>query len=145
MRRALVVVGVLVAGCGEEEPGLEPWFPASYASSYVEVRNCRASSEHDLHKIHVLAPPASAAIYTARTDPFPVGTVLLKEEYDFTDDTCAEPILEWTVMERLDTGWAFQRVNADRTVESENDTRCIGCHQMCGVPPDGFDGTCAVP
>ena len=48
-------------------------------------------------------------------------------------------------MERTNAGWTFQRVNPDRTVESEDDSRCIGCHAECGVPPDGFDGTCAVP
>ena len=29
-----------------------------------------------------------------------------------------------------------------RRVISENASRCIGCHTGCGVPPDGYEGTC---
>ena len=142
MRRAVVLCALVACG-GDDGP--EARFPVSYASSYVEVRDCRPSTEHDLHKIRVLASPTTAQVYLDRTDPFPVGSVLLKEEFDFTDDACAEPLIGWTVMERTGTGWTFQRVGPDRVVESEDDSRCIGCHQDCGVPPDGFDGTCAVP
>jgi hypothetical protein len=137
-----VVLCALVA-CGTDGP--EPLFPASYASSYEQVRACRPSGEHDLHKIRVLAKPETAAIYLARTDPFPVGSIILKEEYDFTDDTCADALTWWSVMKRTSAGWTWQRVGPDREVLSENDTRCIGCHAECGVPPDGFDGTCTVP
>lgn len=141
MYRAVVVCALLVA-CGTDD---EPLFPASYTASYVEVRNCRASSDHDLHHIRVLAEPAIAAVYQARTDAFPVGAVIVKEEYDFSDDTCSDELTWWTVMKKTDAGWTWQRVAPDRSVLSENDSRCIGCHAMCGMPPDGFDGTCAMP
>jgi hypothetical protein len=145
MDRALVVCALLAASgaCGTDD---EPVFPRGYAASYVEVRNCRASGDHDLHKIRVLAEPAIAAIYQARSEPFPVGAVILKEEYDFSDDTCSDELAWWSVMKKTDAGWTFQRVAPDRSVTSENDSRCVGCHTtMCGVPPDGFDGTCAMP
>ena len=78
--------------------------------------------------------------------------VVLKAEYDFGDLTCEGPIKQWTVMQKLapesspDTlDWSWQQVDADRVVVDEDPPRCIGCHTGCGVAPDGYDGTCAVP
>ncbi len=144
--RALLYLAVLAA-CGSDS--VEPAFPASYASSYVEVRDCRASADHDLHKLRIVASPDAVGPYMSRTAPFPVGAIVLKEEYDFADGDCTGPIVEWTVMEKTDLaadlGWHWERVSADRSITSTNDTRCIGCHTACGVGPDGYDGTCAVP
>ncbi len=124
-------------------------FRADYAATYTEVRNCRASSDHDLHRIKVLADPAALGPYQTRTAPFPVGAILLKAEYDFADITCTGPIVEWTVMQKLaapeDLGWVWQRVAADRSVTSENESLCITCHTDCGDAPEGYDGTCTVP
>ena len=145
MRRLLLVA--LLAACGSDR--VEPAFPASYATTFVEVRDCRPSADHDLHKIRIVASPDAVGPYMSRTAPFPVGALVVKEEYDFTDDDCAGPIVEWTVMEKLDTtddlGWHWERVAADRTITSTNESRCIGCHTACGRAPDGYDGTCAVP
>ncbi len=145
----LAVVGLLAA-CGDEP--VAPLFPESYASTYVEVRDCRRSADHDLGQIRVLADPAAAGPYVARDVAFPVGATVLKVEYDFGDLDCAGPIRNWTVMQRvaeggdpLHLGWAWQRVEPDRTVTSEHDSRCLGCHARCGVAPDGYLGTCAVP
>lgn len=137
---------VVVAACGDD--GGTPVFPESWASSYTEVRNCRSSSDHDLHRIRVLADPAALAPYRDRT-PFPVGSVVLKAEYDFADTSCTGPVIEWTAMQKQatpeDLGWVWQRVKADRSVETENDPLCIQCHTDCGMAPDGFDGTCTMP
>jgi hypothetical protein len=142
---AAVAAGA-TAGCDE---AAAPSFPADYAASFTLVRGCRSSGDHELHRIRVLADPAALASYTSRAARFPEGAVVLKEEYDFADSDCRGPILEWTVMRRLAGGerggWAWQRVSAGRQVESEDEPRCIGCHQQCGVAPDGHDGTCAVP
>jgi hypothetical protein len=130
----------------------DPVFPADYDATYVEVRNCRGSGDHDLNNIRILADPAALGPYEGRTDPFPEGAVVLKEEYDFGDLTCEGPIKQWTVMQKLaegssdeTLGWAWQRVDADRSVLDEDEPRCIACHTSCGMPPDGYDWTCALP
>lgn len=150
---ALLVLGL--TGCpGDDvadDGGVEPDFPAEYASTYVEVRDCRPSGDHDLNTIRILANPSALAPYQDRLEPFPVGAVVLKEEYDFGDD-CSGPIKQWTVMRKLEAGsaaetldWHWQRVGADRQVLDENKPVCIGCHQACGTAPDGHDWTCAMP
>jgi hypothetical protein len=155
MKRAVVgstlLLAGLWAGCPTDPEPPDPLFPADYLTTYAEVRDCRSSGDHDLHRIRILADPAALAPYLDRVDPFPEGAVVLKEEYDFGDDHCSGDIKQWTVMVKLaegasaDTlGWTWQEVDASRAVRSENAPRCIGCHRPCGSP-DGYDHTCAVP
>jgi hypothetical protein len=126
-------------------------FPADYAASYTLVRDCRKSGDHELDFIRVLAAPEALGPYTDRTTAFPNGAVLLKEQYDVSDSSCAGPIAQWTVMvkdsaatERL--GWDWQRVSRSRTVTEANTTRCFGCHEACtGTPRVGYDYTCTEP
>jgi hypothetical protein len=147
----LALLGACPSDDGNDD-GPAPEFPADYASSYTEVRNCRPSGDHDLNNIRILASPSALGPYQGRVDPFPVDAVVLKEEYDFGDLTCAGPVKQWTVMRRLpddsspDTlDWSWQRVDADRNVVDQDASRCIGCHQSCGVAPDGYEWTCALP
>ena len=42
-------------------------------------------------------------------------------------------------------GWHWQSVSPDRRVLTTNEPKCTGCHATCGLPPDGYAGTCAVP
>lgn len=149
--RAVVLTILAVCACGGngDETSL---FPADYSSSYVQVRGCRASGDHDLNHVRVLADPRALDAYRMRDRPFPTGAVVLKEEYDFSDDTCTGPIRQWTVMEKLAAGtsskaldWHWQKVDAHRDVVTDSEPRCYGCHATCGVPPDGYQGTCAVP
>jgi hypothetical protein len=124
----------------------EPVFPADYAKSYAEVRNCRPSTEHDSHNIRIVASQSALAPYRDRDAGFPVGAVVLKEERDFGDVDCSGPVLLWTVMTmQSDGGWHWQSVSPERRVLSTNESRCIGCHAACGNPPEGYAGTCAVP
>ncbi|KIG14424.1 hypothetical protein DB30_06767 [Enhygromyxa salina] len=148
---AALVLGLL-SGCPDEDPEIEPDFPADYEASYVEVRDCRGSGDHDLNNIRILAGPTALEPYQGRVEPFPVDAVVLKEEYDFGDFDCTGPIKQWTVMRRLPDGsapdtldWAWQRVDLERKVLDEDAPRCIGCHTGCGVGPEGYDGTCAMP
>ena len=139
--RGSALLLLLFLGC---EP--EPSFPSDYAKSYVEVRNCRPSSEHDSHNIRVLASPSALGPYASRDGGFPVGAVVLKEERDYGDVGCTGPVLVWTVMKlQPDAGWQWQSVSPERRVLGTNESRCIGCHATCGKPPDGYEGTCAVP
>jgi hypothetical protein len=150
MKRLSVLALLVVAGCGGDDAA--PVFPEDYASTYVEVRDCRGSGDHDLHNIRVLADPAALAPYRDRDAPFPEGAIVLKEEHDFDDVDCSRAPIGWTVMQRLapgaseaTLGWRWQDVDADREVISEDDPRCVNCHVECGVPPDGYEGTCAIP
>lgn len=145
---------VVVAACDggdEPEPQVEPFFPADFASRYTEVRPCMPSGDHDLNHVRILVDDAALDPYLERTAPFPVGAIVLKQEYDFGDTACAGETRQWTVMKRLAEGsapdtldWAWQTVDVDRAVVDEDLPRCIACHTGCGVPPDGYQGTCAI-
>lgn len=148
----LAITGTACPGDDSDDAGVEPFFPDDYQASYVEVRNCRGSGDHDLNNIRILVDPAARAPYEERLTSFPEGAVVLKEEYDFGDTDCTGELQQWTVMRRLATGsspetldWSWQQVDASRRVVDEDAPRCIGCHQGCGVAPDGYEGTCAVP
>lgn len=150
----LVALTCALAGCPSDDAddGVEPDFPADYDSTYVEVRDCRGSGDHNLANIRILASPSALGPYQDRVDPFPVDAVVLKEEYDFGDFDCEGPVQQWTVMRRVEDGsspetldWAWQTVDTERRVVDEDGAHCVGCHQGCGVPPDGYLGTCAIP
>lgn len=154
MRRAALVLFFLGCGSGDDPapPAAEPSFPAEYKTSYREVRNCRQSNEHDLNRIRILADPAAFGPYSKRDQPFPVGAVLLKEEYNFDDLNCTGPIRQWTLMKRLATGsspktldWSWEQVDSERNVLGRNTARCIGCHAGCTPAEGGYEQTCAVP
>lgn len=148
----LSVIGLLAlcAACGDggEEP-IEPLFPQNYAGSFDEVRDCRRSSDHDLHQILVLANSTAFSPYANRDEPFPPGSILLKEEREFGDEACEGEIISYAVMMKLEEGespdtldWTWQRVRPDFTVQSQDESRCIGCHEACELP-DGYLFTCA--
>ena len=143
--------------------------PASYTATFTEVRACRGpSTEHNQKYVRVLADPAAMGPYVTRASEFPVGSVVVKEEYGENDATCAGPIVDWTVMSRLATGsspatidWRWQRI-IEATGHVQEDLpgncetsgvpcNCVGCHTMCGVydaaDPNnhGYLGTCEVP
>jgi hypothetical protein len=152
---AVAAAAGLMVGCGgdDDDGGVETTlFPASYADTYQEVRDCRKSGDHDLNQVRVLADPAALAPYQDRVDPFPEGAVVIKEEYDFADTTCSGELVQWTVMSRTAEGaapdqldWHWQTVGPDRSVVDDNEVSCAGCHSDCGVPPVGYAGTCAMP
>ncbi|UJR85687.1 hypothetical protein [Sandaracinus amylolyticus] len=144
MRRSpLALVALLFVGCPEPEP-VAPVFPADYASTFLEVRDCRRSPEHELAFIRVLASPDAAGVYTSRTGSFPVGAVIVKEEH--ASEGCDDPI-GWTAMRREDgDAWRWQEVAPDRVViEDGAIARCAGCHARCVAPDHGFEQTCAEP
>ncbi len=157
-RKRLCQLALLVlAACGNDEgdatpPALsEPLFPEDFRATFQEVRNCRPSSEHDLSRVVVYADPQALAPYTTREGEFEPGATLVKEEYDGTDSSCEGPVTQWTVMQRLAAGsspdtldWRWQRVSLERSVVSQDERRCTGCHTACREP-EGFANTCALP
>jgi hypothetical protein len=125
--------------------------PDDYASTYVEVRDCRRSGDHDFNYMRVLADPDAVEAYLGQMVAFPVGSIVVKEEYDPADENCTEAVTEWTVMMKLVAGsateqldWHWQRIRVNGTV-TDNERGCASCHRGCGVPPEGYDGTCTLP
>ncbi len=138
---------------------IEPLWPADYAASYTQVRPCRRSIDHDLGYVTIHANPSSNEAYAKRDAPFPVGSTILKVEYD--DEECTT-LRGFTVMLREPAGydpgfgdWHWQKADAARTVFLDGKRsmppanpptaidRCARCHDDCGKAPDGFDGTCS--
>jgi hypothetical protein len=152
MRPLVTLALALAAGCGEAATSSpRPAFPADYADSYVEVRSCRKSADHELEHVRVLADPDALGPYEDRASAFPDGAIVLKEQYDASDTTCSGPIGQWTVMQKNGAtsarlSWDWQRVTADRVVIETNAPSCHGCHAGCaGGPQPGYDFTCADP
>lgn len=146
---AALIAPALCACNGDGEP---PVFPEDYAATYEEVRDCRFSLDHDLTRMRVVAAPDALEAYRMRNAPFPTGAIVLKEQYDSADLTCTGPILHFTVMQKLEPGsspetldWTWQKVSAGHSTMSTEIKRCIQCHTGCGKPPEGHDGTCAMP
>lgn len=123
-------------------------FPANYRDTYVQVRRCQPSGDHDLNNVRVLTNPGAESVYVGHLGHFEQGDVVLKEEFAFGDVDCAGDVVRWTAMVRgarptADTrGWAWQTVDPRRRVTESNGSTCIGCHAACGLPPDGYEGTC---
>jgi hypothetical protein len=149
---ATLALALLAAGCADAPSASpSPIFPADYADSYVEVRSCRKSADHELEQVRVLVDAEALGPYEDRAGSFPEGAIVLKEQYDASDTTCSGPITQWTVMQRNGEaskrlGWDWQRVAANRRVIETNAPSCHGCHASCsGAPQAGYDFTCADP
>ena len=155
--RATVIALVLVScaclamGCGTNSSGQPAAFPPDYAATYQQVRACRMSIEHGFVRIRVLASPEALTPYNGRTAPFPTGAIVLKEERNSDDTTCTGPIINFTVMQKLDVGtdptmldWTWQEADASEHLRSGDVKRCSQCHKDC-MPPGGYDHTCTVP
>ncbi len=152
-----LLVVLIAAGCSDDasspDAGASPLFPANYLDSYVQVRDCRTSADHDLRRIRILADPLAKDAYLGRDRPFPDGATLLKEERDFSDDACSGEIQSFTVMVKLPDGsspstldWSWQRVDPKTMREATEDVgRCVSCHTSCVDPPDFYMHTCANP
>ena len=149
---ATLVVG-LVSACSGGESNGPPAFPANYAATYTEVRNCRGPSiAHQNENIRVMASPDALDPYMGRVDPFPIGAIVLKEQYAASDQDCSGSILEYSVMVRLATGsapdtldWTWQHVSASREVLNDDIKTCTSCHSNCDGEGGGYLGTCEDP
>ncbi len=146
----LFAVKESIGGCMRE-----PVFPANYRDSFIEVRNCRFSTEHDFTYIRVLANPIAAQPYVNDANPLPTGSIVVKEE--FNNPGCqGGHLVRWRAMRKEEPGfdpvdgdWHWQWVERDRSVKFDDKTTCISCHvrtaclvrdHMCtesGGPPRG--------
>ncbi len=141
----VVAVHAALEGCP-----VEPIFPADYRSDFIEVRECRFSIEHGGVSVRVLANPIAAQAYLDDANPLPLGSIVLKEEFDAPDCNNDRDLVRWRVMRKEAPGfdaedgdWNWQWVEHDRRVLLDDKTTCIGCHAveeclardyMCTVP-----------
>ena len=121
--------------------GVCPIFPADYRNTYVEVRDCRFSSEHGGVNIRVLASPNAVRPYLDGANPLPVGSVIVKEEFnDRGDEKCLdENLVRWRAMRKEEPGfdpvdgdWHWQWVEPSLAVRFDDKTTgsCLGCHKV---------------
>lgn len=149
----MAAAALALAGCAEVD-SFQPQqvIPPDYRTTFVQVRGCRSSVEHDLVNILVRTSPAVAAIYDTGPLPFPQGTVIVKEEY--SDSRCTS-LTAYTVMKKDKPGtdtaggdWRWYKVDhLDRIIQQGAGTkRCSGCHaNNCGGSHAARDFTCALP
>lgn len=117
-----------------------PIFPADYRSTFVEVRDCRLSIEHGGVNIRVLASPDAARPYLDAADPLPVGSIIVKEEFDGPECDDGD-LIRWRAMRKEEAGfdpedgdWHWQwvetnfAVRIDRKDDPDPRYNCIGCH-----------------
>jgi hypothetical protein len=151
---SISIVTAACAGCGSDGDAPDPIFPVDYAATYQEVRNCRFSLDHDLVRMRIVVSPDALAPYMNRTDPFPTGAIVLKEEFDGSDEDCTGDLIGFTVMRKLDVGtaaadldWEWQETDeafVPVPANVANIPRCVMCHTDCGtIENGGYDGTCA--
>jgi hypothetical protein len=151
MQRFAVLIALLGCGNTEQPVGAPAIFPADYAATYHEARGCKLSLEHSA-RIRILVSVDAVSAY-ARTAPFMDGSIVLKEQYAYSDLDCTGPIDQFTVMRKLPVGsspdildWEWQAVADDLHEEEETDVgRCVSCHATCGKSPMGYDWTCDEP
>jgi hypothetical protein len=120
-----------LAGCP-----VEPIFPADYRQTFAQVRDCRFSIEHGGVTIRVFANTTGASPYLREESPLPVGTVVVKEEFDAPDCGNDDDLLRWRVMRKEAPGfdpedgdWHWQWVEPDRSVRFDDKATCISCHR----------------
>jgi hypothetical protein len=139
---AAFVLGLVAAGgCAQvDSPTPEKVLPADYKMTFVQVRDCRSSVEHDLAYVVVRARPEVVSVYNSGPYPFAAGTLLVKEQY--ADARCAQ-LSGYTVMRKEAGGsWAWYRLDRIGTpIEQGKVPRCIACHETCTAR----DQTCSEP
>lgn len=150
---ASLVLGACSGDDGESDAdAAPPLFDPDFRETYTLARMCRNSTSHELHKVQVWASPEAAEAYLVQEGEMPVGSVLLKEEFDFADAACEGEVLRRTLMLKLpegegpaeQLGWHWVDYEADGTIASENHSLCWGCHDDCDGELDRlFDDTCA--
>lgn len=134
----VVAINELIAAVNANLGGcpIEPIFPADYRDTYTLVRDCRLSIEHGGVMIQVWANDIGAQAYLDEDNPLPVGSVVVKDEYEGTDCETEADFGRWRAMRKEEPGfdpddgdWAWQWVNADRSVLLNDKATCIGCHR----------------
>lgn len=115
-------------------------FPADYRQSYTVVRDCRNSIEHGF-TVKVWANEIAREAYLNDENPLPLGSILVKEEFEGVDCDNDAELAQWRVMRKAVAGlddtdgdtWQWQRVLAgSREVVENTKASCIDCHRAEG-------------
>jgi hypothetical protein len=145
---------VALSACAQvDSPNPEIVLPDDYRTTFVEARSCRSTLEH---ASEVGAGAESAVVVKVRPDqkdlfeaggPFPVGTLIVKEQYR---DLQCTALANYTVMRKQEAGydpaggdWSWYRLD-DRShvLVSGKIATCSSCHAICGK---SRDRTCVDP
>lgn len=123
-------------------PSGTPIFPLSYRNTFVEVRSCRFSIEHGGVSMRIVANPIGAQAYRDGANPMPVGSIVIKEEYNHSDCSDDNRLARWSVMVKKQPGfdpddgdWQWQWVRRDRTILADDKAACINCHRHAPCLP----------
>jgi hypothetical protein len=129
-----------------------PLFPPDFLDSYILVRDCRFSSDHNLSRVRVYVDSTGAQSYLNGNYPLPVGTVSVKTMNSGDNEQCEGALEEYAVMVKGPSGtapstndWIWQSVNPDRSVRLSGtifEGECITCHEDC---TKGRDYMCTDP
>lgn len=111
-------------------------FPANYRATFTLVRECRNSIEHG-STVRVWVNSVGAAAYQAEANPLPVGTIVVKEEFEGTNCNDDSELKLWSAMKKeaagfdpVDNDWRWQEVRAPgRTISQNSKAGCISCHR----------------
>lgn len=135
MRCGCCAVSLLVTlwGCDQSDFSSEVVLPSNYRETFVQVRTCRSSIDHDLAYVTIWTSPAAAASYDFGPYPFPTGSLIVKEQY--VDPTCSK-LSGFSLMQkggpRSDPkhgDWRWLRMDSKlRVVEDGKIARCALCH-----------------
>ncbi len=121
---------------------ITPIFPADYRNTFTEVRDCRLGIEHGGVMIRVLANAIAAEPYRRLQNPLPVGSIVVKEEYEGADCSNEAELTSWSAMRKespgfdpVDGDWHWQQVAAPSRAVTCDDKRCPGfvcitCHSL---------------
>jgi hypothetical protein len=154
---AALIALIMVGGCDVEpsqpQPSAQPLFAADFEQTFVEVRGCRPSIEHDLEYVRLLVHPDAVDTYRrcvvpsspcSPSDGFTDGALLVKAQY--LNPQCTD-LLRWTAVQKDSSsstggGWRWQEVSADRQVTQDGaPSACTSCHAKC---EDAFDLRCVM-
>jgi hypothetical protein len=135
------LIAVVAVACAQvDSPNPEMVLPVDYRTTYVPVRACRSSVDHPMAMV-VFTPPEVADIYDAGPYPFPVGALVVVEQY--RDSGCMD-LQEYGVMKKREEGydpgngdWQWYRLDIRQHVaETGKIARCAACHKNCGQTRD---------
>ena len=124
-----------LGACGDTLD-VDPFFPATYKSSYVKMSACIKGAHPAGDYVVSWISPGGAAAWKAG-EVVPEGTVLVKSQY--TDSACKEQS-RFTAMRKLKIGtapaqgdWEWALLDDSRGVREccAGDNGCVSCHTPC--------------
>lgn len=147
----LLALSLTLACAQVDSPNAPVVLPADYKATFMQVRDCRPSADHDLHHIVVRVKPELAAAYNAGPYPLPAGSLVVKEEFGDQDAQC-QNLLGYTVMRKEAGGyfpaggdWQYFTLDSlGAVLVGGPQPRCASCHTSCPGGRDR-DRLCANP